>query len=242
MSRDGSGGGRRDQHAEDSRRAILEAARDAFAQKGYAATSLEDIVGPARLTKGALYHHFQSKAALLEALYVEMESALVDHVVRESTKAGDDAAKRISIALDAFLDASAEPAYIRIVLRDAPTVLGIRHGRTLDHAIGLGLVVELVRDLRESGMLPDLPLEATARMLLAAASEVAVSMAYSDDPAKTREEGHRVVAALLEALAAKAIADRGERAAPARARKPLTVAKARAVATGSRSKSRPTKR
>ena len=53
----------RDVHAEDTRRSILSAARRAFARDGYANTALEAIVGPARLTKGALYHHFKNKAA-----------------------------------------------------------------------------------------------------------------------------------------------------------------------------------
>ncbi|MFT3928609.1 MAG: TetR/AcrR family transcriptional regulator [Myxococcales bacterium] len=202
---------RRDQHSEDTRRAILEAARKAFAEKGYAETSLEDIVAPARLTKGALYHHFQSKAAVLEALYVEMEEQLVTHVQARMANASDDSVSRIEAALDAFLDASSEPAYVRIVLRDAPNVLGQTRGRALDHAIGLDLVLALVTSLREEGMMPDLPIEATARMLLTAASEVVVSMAHSDDPEHVRREGRAVVLAIFEGFALKAQAERSSR-------------------------------
>jgi AcrR family transcriptional regulator len=208
MSGDGKQSARRDQHSEDTRLAILKAARDAFAQKGYANTSLEDIVAPARLTKGALYHHFASKAAVLEALYVEMEEQLATLVQSRMANASDNAQSRIEAALDAFLDASSEPAYVRIVLRDAPNVLGHSRGRALDHAIGLDLVLALVQSLKEDGMMPDLPLEATARMLLSASSEVVVSMAYSEDPERVRREGRAVVLAIFEGLALKARKER----------------------------------
>ena len=68
---------RRVEHVEDTRRAILAAARRAFAKKGYADTSLEDIVSPARLTKGALYHHFPSK--------LELGYAVLDEVIGDFT-------------------------------------------------------------------------------------------------------------------------------------------------------------
>jgi AcrR family transcriptional regulator len=187
---------RRDQHASDSRRAIVAAARHAFARDGYASTALEAIVGPARLTKGALYHHFKNKAAVLEAVYIEMEEELAARVTAAVIVAGGGAWDRMTAAIDAFFAASAEPEYVRIVLRDAPLVLGPVHGREIDHAIGLGLVVQLLTDLWNEGALRSLPI------LLAAASEVAVAMAYADDPALARREGTEVLLALLDGLRA----------------------------------------
>ena len=196
----GNGQSRRDQHAEDTRRAILAAARHAFARDGYADTPLDAIVGAARLTKGALYHHFESKAAVLEALYIEMEREFASQVKAAVMSCRGDAWDRMLTAVDAFLAASIEPAYVRIVLRDAPFVLGRLHGRELDHAIGLGLVIELVAALRDEGLVRPLPIAATARVLLAAASEVAISMAYAEDPAAMRSEGAAVLIALLEGI------------------------------------------
>jgi AcrR family transcriptional regulator len=200
---------RRDENAENSRRALLDAARRVFAKKGYADASLEDIVGPARLTKGALYHHFKNKAALLEAVYVEMSEHVAAAVTEAVTAIEGDAWDRLLAALDAFFDASAEPEYVRIVLRDAPVVLGLRHGRDLDLAIGQDLVRALLADLLAEGMLPpSLPLDAAARVLLAAVSEVAIDMAYADDPRRARQEGAAVIVALLEGLRARATAPR----------------------------------
>ncbi|HEU4728067.1 MAG TPA: helix-turn-helix domain-containing protein [Kofleriaceae bacterium] len=194
---------RRDQHAEDTRRAILAAARQAFARDGYAGTALEAIVGPARLTKGALYHHFKNKAAVLEAVYIEMEEELAARVTAAVRSASGGAWDRLIAAVDAFFAASAEPEYARIVLRDAPLVLGPVQGREIDHAIGLGLVVQLVTALSSEGLLRPLPVVATARILLAAASEVAIAMAYADDPALVRREGTEVLLAMLDGLRAR---------------------------------------
>jgi AcrR family transcriptional regulator len=195
-----SNGPRRDQHAGDSRRAILAAARHLFARDGFAKTSLDSVVHRARLTKGALYHHFQSKAAVLEAVYVEMEEELATSVKAAVMSCTGGAWDRMAAAVEAFFTASAEPEYVRIVLRDAPTVLGTHHGRAIDHAIGLGLVIELVTELGNDGTLRPLSIEATARVLLAAASEVAVSMAHADDPERARRDGAAVVFALLDGL------------------------------------------
>jgi AcrR family transcriptional regulator len=190
---------RRDLHAEDSRQAILAAARQAFARHGYANTALESIVGPAGLTKGALYHHFKSKAAVLEAVYIEMEQELTA-AVGAAVMAAEGGWARMQAAIDAFFELSSEPAYVQIVLRDAPHVLGSGHGRELDQAIGLGLIIELLNALASEGVLRPLPVVATARILLAAASEIVVAMANSDDPALTRREGTEVLLALLDGL------------------------------------------
>ncbi len=193
---------RREEHAGATRDAIVAAARATFAAKGYAATSLEDICGPARLTKGALYHHFANKAAVLEAVYTQMEEELVVAVQRAAEGADGGPWDRVVAGLDAFFEASAEPAYVRIVLRDAPAVLGMPAARAIDHALGLGLVEELVRGLFDGSPSPPLPVGATARVLLAAASDVAVSMAYAEDPSRAREEGRAVVIAMMEGIRA----------------------------------------
>lgn len=206
-----SSAARRVELAADTRRAILAAARQAFARKGYASTSLEDIVAPARLTKGALYHHFESKAAVLEALYVELGEELAARVARAVEAASDDAWQRLVAALEAFFAGSAEPDYARIVLRDAPPVLGGRHGREIDQAIGLALVCELVEGLQRASLMPPLPVLAVSRVLLAATGELAVAMAFSDDPDAARREGTEVVLAILAGLRATAVPAPGVR-------------------------------
>lgn len=191
---------RRALHVEDTRRALLAAARHEFATRGYAQASLDDIAARARLTKGALYHHFASKAAVLTAVYLEMEQELAERVAAAVQASAGDARARLFAAVEAFFAASAEPAYARLVLRDAPGVLDRVEGRSIDHAIGLALVTDLLAALRAEGRLGPLPLDMAARMLLAAVSEVAMSMAHADDPAAVQAEGMAVIDALITGL------------------------------------------
>lgn len=190
---------RREEHAEDTRRAILVNARVAFAERGYADTSLDDIVAPARLTKGALYHHFKNKAAVFEALYVEMAEELVTNVELALRRAEGTPWDRVLVAVDAFFEASAEPAYVRIVLREAPVVLGHRY-RELDEKVGLAFVHEIVRMMLATNILPPLPPDMTSRILLSVVCQVAETIADSEDPERARRDGTEVVVAMLGAL------------------------------------------
>ena len=199
---------RRTLHAEDTRRSLLAAARHEFAAQGYAGASLDLIAARAGVTKGALYHHFANKAALLQAVYIELEEEAATRVraAVEATKGG--AMARVAAAFDAFFNASADPIYHRIVLRDAPVVLDRSQGRRLDHAIGLDLVIDLIEDLRREGLVGDLPIMMTARVFLAAVCEVAMSAADSDDPLAIRRDGMVVLASMIEGVRLAAAAAR----------------------------------
>jgi AcrR family transcriptional regulator len=62
----------RSEHVEATRRAVLAAARSLFGRKGYTQTSIDEIAAAARVTKGAVYHHFAGKKALFRAVYAEV--------------------------------------------------------------------------------------------------------------------------------------------------------------------------
>jgi hypothetical protein len=162
-------------------------------------------------------------AAVLQAVYIEMEEELAVQVRAAVVACGGTAWDRMLAAIDAFFTASSEPAYTRIVLRDAPLVLDAHHGREIDQAIGVGLVAALVADvLREAGR--SLPVLITARVLLAAASEVAMAMAYTDHSALARRDGTAVLVSLLDGLcrapAHTPRARRTRRRGPAAAKRP----------------------
>lgn len=178
----------------------MNASRLVFAEHGYADASLDDIARRAGVTKGALYHHFENKAALLEAIYVELELEIAAKVKAAIEGARGGAMTRIAAAFDAFFEASADPIYQRIVLRDAPGVLGRTKGRGLDHAIGLDLVVALIEDMRREQIIGDVPIAMAARIFLAAVSEVAMAAAHSDDPLAVRREGTIVLMTIIQGV------------------------------------------
>jgi AcrR family transcriptional regulator len=101
-----------------------------FAEQGFAATGRDEIAARAGVTRGALYHHFESKTALAAAVVAELEDELVDRVV-VAAAAGDGVREELHLGCRAYMDASADPTISRI-LAEAPAVLGVAACRALD--------------------------------------------------------------------------------------------------------------
>jgi AcrR family transcriptional regulator len=123
----------RAEHAEATRRAVLAAARSLFGRNGYAQTSVDEIAEAARVTKGAVYHHFASKQALFRAVYAQTGTDAQDRVVRAGglgsggggrESATGAAVDQIVAMMNAYLDASLDPEFRRIILIDGPAVMG----------------------------------------------------------------------------------------------------------------------
>src|SRR2546421_2503555 len=106
-----------------TRAALLAAARGLFAEKGFAATSRDEIAERAGVTRGALYHHFESKEAVLRAVVVEMEDELVEQVAA-ATSGMAPGIEQLRTGCLAYIDSLSDPAVRRIALTDAPAVLG----------------------------------------------------------------------------------------------------------------------
>ena len=119
---------RREEYAEATRQALLSVAREIFTREGYQAAGIEAIARAARVTRGAFYHHFEDKKALFDAVVVSLQAettARIEQRSRPQRKIWD----RMSVGIDAYLDACLEPAYGRIVIHEAPAVLGNKRFR-----------------------------------------------------------------------------------------------------------------
>ncbi|HXT89637.1 MAG TPA: TetR family transcriptional regulator [Trebonia sp.] len=116
----------RAEHAEATRRAVLGAARSLFGRNGYAQTSVDEIADAARVTKGAVYHHFANKQALFRAVYAQTGADAQDRVIQAGGLAGAEAqpVDQIVAMMSAYLDASLDPEFRRIILIDGPAVVG----------------------------------------------------------------------------------------------------------------------
>jgi AcrR family transcriptional regulator len=123
-----------------TRAALLDAARALFAEQGFTATSRDQIAQRAGVTRGALYHHFDSKAAVFAAVVAELEHELVDRVVCAAAE-GSGVREELHLGCRAYMEASADPTIARI-LSDAPAVMGIAACRALDADACLPLLEE----------------------------------------------------------------------------------------------------
>ena len=181
-----------------TRAALLKAARTIFAEQGYAAAATEEIVRRAKVTRGALYHHFEDKRALFDAVASDVAREIAGKI--DAMTPMDDPLKALIVGTGAFLDACLDPAVRRIYLIDAPAVLGWHRWREIDAPHG-------VRSLREgvTAMLaqrPDdaLAIEPTTFLLAGAFNEAALWVAEAKDEKAARRAMDRSLAALIERL------------------------------------------
>src|SRR5687767_6457834 len=123
-----------EERSEKTRAALTSAARRLFADRGYAGVGTEEIVRAAGVTRGALYHHFSGKPDLLEAVYEQIEREITQKIATGAL-AGADPLEALHAGSEMFLDVCLEPEVQRIVLLDAPAVLGWERWREIaaDH-------------------------------------------------------------------------------------------------------------
>jgi AcrR family transcriptional regulator len=168
-----------------TRRALIDAGRRLFAERGFANAGQEEIVERAGVTRGALAHHFGTKVGLFRAVVETLETELAEHIAT-AAMLGDDPMAQLRLGCLAFLDAALDPAVRRIVLVDAPAVLGWQAWRELDTTYGLGLVSEALEHCMEAGLVSPRPVQPLAHILLAALNEAAMLVADAPDPVATR--------------------------------------------------------
>jgi AcrR family transcriptional regulator len=168
-----SGTGRETQAARSARTrgALLRAARELFAEKGFAATGREEIAQRAGVTRGALYHHFASKTELAAAVVEQLDGELVDLVVAAALR-GSGVRDQLHRGCRAYMDACAEPTMARI-LADAPAVLGIEACRALDAAACAPLLAEVFARAEEAQIAVPGDPEVAAALLLGFLNEAA---------------------------------------------------------------------
>jgi AcrR family transcriptional regulator len=180
--------------------ALIAAARELFAERGYAAVGTEEIVQRAGLTRGALYHHFRGgKEDLFRAVLVQISAETVQRIGEVATRT-DDPWEALVLGCEAFLDACASPEVQRIVLIDAPSVLGWDVRRAIDHDYGLGLLEGALQRAMDAGRLREGSAISLAYVLAGALDEAAMVVAQADDPLAARTEMGRTVRRLLEGL------------------------------------------
>jgi len=191
---------RRAEQAEGTRSALIEAARPLFAERGFADVATEEIVAAARVTRGALYYHFEDKRDLFRAVYATVDRELVEGIARVAL-AEPDPWQRLIAGFDAFLDACVDPALQRIVFLDAPSVLGWREWHeAAEEASALGVVEFGLQAAAEAGLVAVSNVGVFAHLVLGALNEAGMFIAHSDDPKKARDEVAVAMRELLDGM------------------------------------------
>lgn len=182
-----------------TRAALVAAARPLFAQHGFAAVGTEAIVRAAGVTRGALYHQFEDKTELFAAVFEAVEQEVMARIGTLLAEAADPA-NLLENGADAWLEACADPEVQRIVLVEAPAVLGWERWRELGLRYGVGLVEAALAAAIEEGRIAPQPVRPLAHVLMGALDEAALYVARADDPVAAREQMRGVLRTVVAGL------------------------------------------
>ncbi|NYJ00359.1 AcrR family transcriptional regulator [Nocardioides thalensis] len=198
-----SGATRRAAYTASTKRALTDVAEELFTEHGYAAASLDAIVAGARVTKGALYHHFSGKQALFEAVFERVESDAAKRI-QKALRGSKDPWQKAIAGLRSFLEVVQEPRYRRIVIQEGPAVLGYERFREQEERSTFANVLDIVRSVLEAGdwALDEQMLQTFARIFFGAMSSAGESVATSDDPAAAAERVENAIGFLLAGVQA----------------------------------------
>ena len=184
------------ERSEATRDALLSAARRLFAAKGYAATGTPEIVAAAKVTRGALYHHFADKADLFRAV-VEREHATIAAEIEAAAPAAEDPLAAIVEGGEAFLDGMGDSGRRRILVVDAPAVLGHDALAAINARHGGRTLVDGILAAMQAGALKPVPAVAIADLLDAAFDRAALAVGGASE-----RDYRAAIRGLIEGLAA----------------------------------------
>lgn len=188
----------------ETRARLMAAGRRLFADHAFADVSTQQIVAAAGVTRGALYHQFSDKAALFEAVYEQVEEELVADIAGAiATAAPGDQLEGMRHGVRLFLDRCAAPDVHRIVLVNAPAVLGWEHWREVGARYGLGVIEAMLSQAIADGVLPEQPVRPTAHVLLGALDEAALYVSRAQDPEAAQRDMYEVCDRIIRGIAAR---------------------------------------
>lgn len=178
---------------------VLLTARRLFTARGYGGVGLEEIAAQAGVTRGAVYHHFTSKVGLFEAVLAGVQLSVAGAIERDTSAVASDWDK-LETGCRTFLSVSAGEDARRVMLIDAPAVLGWNAWRAQDAASSGRLLDDVLRDLAAAGELGDTPVKAASALLSGAMNEAALWVAEAPDPRAATEQAWAVLHRMLQAL------------------------------------------
>ena len=191
--------GKRAARGRATRGQLIEVATGLFADHGYEGTSVEAVLTAAGVSRGALYHHFAGKEALFTAV-LEALSERITVQLTEIISASADPAEAVRTAALAWIDLAGDPVIQRIMLVDAPSVLGWEQWRAMDEGRTVGAMRDMLQAVSDAGRLPGELVGPFAHMILAALDEAALVVARAPDSRVAVAEERQAVEEFLARL------------------------------------------
>ena len=189
------------ERTEATRGRLIATARRLFAERGFAATSTEEILGEAGVSRGALYHHFPSKTDLFRATFEAVEDDLTAQVLAAAAGSGEtDPMRILELGFAAFLDQCVNPEVQRIVMLDGPNVLGWDTWHELDERYAFGTLKTVLTVAAQLGRIEEAEVDPLANLLLGAIMQAGMVVARADDPVAAKQAMAESFALLVSSL------------------------------------------
>ncbi|MGC0797248.1 TetR/AcrR family transcriptional regulator [Pantoea agglomerans] len=173
---------RRAETMEENRAKLIAAARTAFAEKGFAAASMDELTASVGLTRGALYHNFGDKKGLLAAVVAQVDGEMAQQAKAAASGVSDAWEKLVAEGI-AYIRMAMDAEVQRIVLRDGPAFLGDPSQWPSQNSC-LEATRETITRLIDSGIMKPVNVDAAAHLLNSAALNAALWVASSSEPEK----------------------------------------------------------
>lgn len=190
-----------------TRAALVDAARELFGERGYGETPVDEIVARAGVTKGAVYHHFESKEGLFRAVFEQVHRQVTDQVAVEFL--GPDSWESLLGGCALWIDAHLDPSVRRIALQDARSVLGWDEVRAIENRYGAVALRGALRKSMHAGVLERQPLRPLALLLSGALGEGCLYVSEADDVPEARTEVLGLITRMLSAFRVAAGSEEG---------------------------------
>jgi AcrR family transcriptional regulator len=184
---------------EATRSQLIEVATRLFADRGYEDTSIQAVLREAGVSRGSLYHHFASKEALFQAVANDVETSVGTQTLAAAGGIVEPVAA-LRAGFLAWIRLAGDPVVRRILLIDAPSVLGWERWRSMEEDHALGLIRVVLQAIAEEGRLRPELVGTLAHVLLASVNEVALLVARSDDREAAMQAGADAIDELLKRL------------------------------------------
>ena len=191
--------GKRAAQGRATRGQLIEVATSLFADHGYEGTSIEAVLTAAGVSRGALYHHFAGKEALFTAV-LEALSERITAQLTEVISGCADPVDAVRTGALSWIDLAGDPVIQRIMLVDAPSVLGWEQWRAMDEGRTVGAMRDMLQAVSDTGRLPGELVVPFAHMILAALDEAAMIVARAPDSRVAVAEERQAVEEFLARL------------------------------------------
>jgi AcrR family transcriptional regulator len=188
---------RRIAQGEATRRQLVEVATRLFTEQGYEDTSTQQVLREAGVSRGSLYHHFDGKERLFEAVVEHVEEGVVERLMTIDIRHRDPV-KVLRAGCAEWLALVEDPSVRRIILTDAPAVLGWQRWREIDERYGFGLLKAAVQAVADAGRLAIGDVDVVAHVLLGALNEAAILIASPETAVAARRHATKAVERIID--------------------------------------------